>query len=152
MSDVVGFFSRYFFVTTVCWFRFDSERFSDEKLKIARMANRKSLEGDADARLEAMFADPLPPEPIPDICAWEDGAEEVAKLLGAQVCLSEMLDISTVRNTGVTVRLTKVVTALLLYALLLGLFISVCGSVEELAVFLRNYVVFIQVERMMTAL
>lgn len=48
------------------------------------MANRLVEEG-SDARLEALFGDSPKEAAIPGIKAWEDGAEEVAKMFGAQV-------------------------------------------------------------------
>ena len=71
-----------------------SERFSESSLKEARLANRLVQEG-SDARLEALFGDEPEDAHILDINgvdmdakAWENGAEEVAKILGAQVCFS----------------------------------------------------------------
>lgn len=48
------------------------------------MANRL-LEERSDSRLEALFGDRPEEEAIPIVKAWDDGAEEVAKMIGAQV-------------------------------------------------------------------
>lgn len=62
-----------------------SERFNEENLLKARNANRLLQEG-GDARLEALFGDgPEQTEEIPQVLAWEAGAEEVAKMIGAEV-------------------------------------------------------------------
>lgn len=62
-----------------------SERFNEENLLKARNANRLVQEG-GDARLEALFGDgPEPRQEMPQVRAWEDGAEEVAKMMGAEV-------------------------------------------------------------------
>lgn len=76
---------------------FCSEEFSEKKLKDARMANRLVQEG-SDARLEAMFGDgpsegdgeggEFLPDSIGHVSSWEDGAAEVAKMIGAEVRLS----------------------------------------------------------------
>lgn len=50
------------------------------------MANRLLEEG-SDARLEAMFGDGPEEETIPNIKAWEAGADDVAAMLGAEVCV-----------------------------------------------------------------
>lgn len=52
------------------------------------MSNRLLQEG-SDARLESMFGDGPEEEAIPDIEAWEAGADEVAGMIGAQVCASQ---------------------------------------------------------------
>lgn len=62
-----------------------SERFSEENLKKARMSNRLLLDGN-DASLEDLFGDEPEVAPIPVVKSWEEGAEEVAKMLGAEVC------------------------------------------------------------------
>ncbi len=54
------------------------------------MANRLLQEG-SDARLEAMFGDSpdegdVLPEGVGRVKSWEDGAAEVADMIGAQVC------------------------------------------------------------------
>lgn len=58
------------------------------------MANRLMQEG-SDARLEAMFGDgpgegegeEILPDSIGQVNSWEDGAAEVAKMIGAEVCI-----------------------------------------------------------------
>lgn len=48
------------------------------------MANRLAQE-DSDARLEELFGEEPAEEPLPAVKSWEEGAEEVAKMIGAQV-------------------------------------------------------------------
>lgn len=86
-----------------------SEDFSEERLKEARLSNRMLHEG-GDARLEAMFGDYDSQEDEEEeeeynqdmkIKAWEEGAEEVAKALGAEV------GSSPTHNTFNVLELTK---------------------------------------------
>lgn len=68
-----------------------SDEFSEAKLKEARMANRLLQEG-SDARLEEMYGDSSRdaeqalPDSIGQVNAWDDGAAEVADMIGAEVC------------------------------------------------------------------
>ena len=62
----------------------NSERFSEDSLKKARMANRLVQEG-SDARLEELFGEDPEEEALPDVNSWEEGAEEMAKIIGAEV-------------------------------------------------------------------
>lgn len=48
------------------------------------MANRLVQEG-SDARLEELFGEDPEEEALPQINSWEEGAEEMAKLIGAEV-------------------------------------------------------------------
>lgn len=56
------------------------------------MANRL-MQDDSDARLEAMFADGPDeeedglPDSIGQVYSWEDGAAEIANMIGAEVCI-----------------------------------------------------------------
>lgn len=69
-----------------------SERFNEENLRGARLANRNLDSSGSDARLEALFGDPVGREDrekelqaMSNIQSWESGAEEAAKLVGAEV-------------------------------------------------------------------
>lgn len=67
-----------------------SEEFSEKRLKEARLSNRMLQEG-GDTRLEALFGDDSQEDEEEEynrdmnVKAWEEGAEEVAKILGAKV-------------------------------------------------------------------
>lgn len=65
----------------------DSERFSEDSLKEARMANRLVQEG-SDARLEELFGEDPEEGALPDVNSWEEGAGEIAKLIGAEVSVA----------------------------------------------------------------
>lgn len=76
----------------------DSDSFSEQKLKEARMANRLLQNEDSDARLEAMFGDAPEeegdalPASIGEVRSWDAGAAEVAKMIGAEVGATALVD------------------------------------------------------------
>ncbi|CBJ27273.1 glycine oxidase ThiO [Ectocarpus siliculosus] len=71
-----------------------SEQFSEEKLKEARMANRLLQEDSSDARLESVFGggpeEAGLPEGIANVNSWDDGAAEVASMIGAELVEMEV--------------------------------------------------------------
>lgn len=74
-----------------------SERYSEASLKAARLANRMLNDGGSDSRLEEIFGGVIPASEAPgekdghesdappSIKAWEDGADEAARKMGAEV-------------------------------------------------------------------
>lgn len=72
------------------------------------MANRLVQEG-SDARLEALFGDgpaegeeggEVLPDSIGQVNSWEDGAAEVANMIGAEVCTEYQSCSSTQKHPG----------------------------------------------------
>lgn len=73
-----------------------SEMYDEDSLREARIRNRLVQDGGADARLEALYGDSALGENGADgtqsaaiaaagIMAWEEGAEEAARIIGAEV-------------------------------------------------------------------
>ena len=63
------------------------------------MANRLVQEG-SDATLEELFGEDPEEEALPDVKSWEEGAAEIAKLIGAEVSAAGVIFHPMLRQRG----------------------------------------------------